>query len=187
MAVNWTDPELWTQDARDAVVDAKARGRVVAGTGHRPPRLGLGYDQGSRRYLTDFILPHLDQLKPELVISGGAQGVDQALALAALELRLPYWVAVPFDGQDAKWPGSARYWYARLLRQAERVVRVCPPGYAPGKFIGRDCFMVDACTHVITLFDGERTGGTWHTLNYAQGKPLPITNLWEFYSVPLAA
>jgi len=155
-------------------------GLIIAGTGHRPPRLGLGYDITSRDILCDFVISHLKRLSPTVVISGFAQGWDQALAQAALALGVELWAAIPFKGQESKWPSSAQLDYATLLKRAKRVEVVSEGGYAAAKFIARDRWMVDNADQVLALCDdtGERSG-TKQTIDYAVSVGKPVTNLWN--------
>ena len=151
---------------------------ILAGTGHRPPRLNLGYDLASRKLLRDFVCGHLIALKPSKVISGGAQGFDQALAEAALELGIPLVVAAPFEGQEKKWPAEAQRIYRDILSKAT-VEIVCEGGYAGWKFIKRDQWMILNSNSVIALWDGTKSGGTWETVAFAQKLGREIICVWD--------
>jgi uncharacterized phage-like protein YoqJ len=93
---------------------------VIAGTGHRPPRLGLSYSRSDLDKLTRFfIINHLqsrdDYDNGDLsIISGMALGWDQALAAAAIALDVPFIGAIPFEGQEGKWPKSAQDVYRSI-------------------------------------------------------------------------
>lgn len=152
---------------------------ILAGTGHRPPRLGLDYSKDSRKWLINFVLPHLKELCPAKVISGGAQGFDQALAGAAYLLDIPFIVAVPFKGQEKKWPAPAQDSYRKMCSLAEEVVVVCEGGYANSKFIERDKWMVDHADKVVALYDGQGKSGTGATVEYAIKQEKEIFNLWD--------
>jgi uncharacterized phage-like protein YoqJ len=173
---------LWTDSARNIVYEWCQRPTriVLAGTGHRPPRLGLKYDIESNRKLTHFVRDYLTEIeRPELVVSGMAQGFDQALAHAAVLEGLPLLAAIPFDGHSSIWPDSAKRRYEAILSRATQVVVVCPGGAAPAKFIARDIFMVDLASRVVALYDGNRKGGTAKTVKYSQTSDKPIDNLWN--------
>ena len=47
---------------------------IIAGTGHRPPRLGLDYTAVSNQLMVDFLITEIESLefKPEKIISGMA-------------------------------------------------------------------------------------------------------------------
>jgi len=67
-----------------------------------------------------------------------------------------------------------------LLKRAARIVHVCEPGYAAWKMQRRNEAMVDACTHVLALWDGS-SGGTENCVKYAEKKRKPIINLWAIW------
>jgi uncharacterized phage-like protein YoqJ len=164
---------------------------VVAATGHRPPRLGLGYSLTDLAPLVRFAGQQLDKIAEahqiDLVVSGMAQGWDLAIAEAAIERGLRVLAAVPFEAQDAKWPQYAREHYLSLLNRCARVEVVCPGPYAAWKFIKRDEFMVDVvkdCGGVLAaLYDGEGKGGTAHTVNYAIENGVAVSNFWGAWKV----
>src|SRR5580765_1161360 len=88
---------------------------IVAGTGHRPDKLG-GYTQEVSQKLYQTAFDWLSKNKPKLVISGMALGWDIELATAALDLRLPVLAAVPFIGQESKWPLQSQKNYKAILK-----------------------------------------------------------------------
>lgn len=164
---------------------------TVAGTGHRPPRLGLGYDPESNRRLTRFAEHQLSLLLEEhakaevyagtaKVISGMAQGWDQALAHAALNVGIPLICALPFEGQESKWPPAGQARYRAILSRASQVVVVCKGGYANWKFARRDEWMVDHANFVLALKDRKpESSGTSLTVDYAEAKGVPVKNVWD--------
>ena len=80
-------------------------GRTIAGTGHRPQKLG-GFGETANSTLRRFARAWLEILAPERGISGMALGWDQALAAAAVDLAIPFVAAVPFASQAVKWARS---------------------------------------------------------------------------------
>ena len=77
-------------------------------------------------------------------VSGMAVGFDMAAAEAVLRLRARYAdvrlvCAVPFEGQEARFPAADRERYARLLAAADERVTVCPR-YAPGCYARRTAY-----------------------------------------------
>lgn len=151
---------------------------IIAGTGHRPKKLG-GYEDEIFNRLVKFCEAELRRLSPKKVISGMAIGFDQALAQAAVNLDIPYIAAVPFRGQESKWPGKAVIFYHKLLKQAERVVYVSPGGFAAYKMHLRNGWMVDNCNLLLTLWDGIPSGGTYSCTEYAQQVDRAMVNAWE--------
>lgn len=156
---------------------------VYAGTGHRPPRLNLDYSAVSVDNLTNFAEIVLTGIpNPDRVIIGGAQGWDTALGLACIKLKIPYQVAIPFEGQEDRWPVDSKFIYSQLIKNAESTVIICDSGYSKYAFLKRDEYMVDNCTEVLALWDGSPKGGTWHTVNYANKLGKLVRNFWLEWS-----
>lgn len=153
---------------------------ILAGTGHRPAKLG-GY--GVEADLERFAVRCLRVFAPRWVISGGALGWDQALAWAALEQRIPLALAVPFEGQERRWPETSRERYRELRALATWECVTSPGGYSAEKMHARDRWMVDNSTHVLALWNGADDGGTATTVRYAQRVGAPVFNVWSFWAV----
>lgn len=142
---------------------------ILTFTGHRPAKLGCGYDIPNPTY--DHIRSEteklLKKLKPEKAISGMAIGYDQWAAQICVDLNIPWIAAVPFADQDVIWPKESRAVYNRLIKKATEVVIVSEGVYAGWKMQKRNEWMVDHADIVIGLFDGS-PGGTANCLRYAQ-------------------
>lgn len=147
---------------------------ILAATGHRPDKLG-GYDEQNplRVWVRAQIRAALEDLKPEKGISGMALGVDQDFAEACVALGIPFIAAVPFQGQESRWPQASQERYKKLLAKAAEVVYVGPPGYAAWKMQARNQWMVHHCDLLLAVFDGT-PGGTANTVCYAQRVSRPI-------------
>ena len=151
---------------------------ILAGTGHRPPALGLEYGRASRELLYKFALKELKKIENvEKLISGMATGWDQAIAHAAYSLGIPYIAAVPFRGQESKWPVDAQRYFRHLIEHAEVHTIVCPDEYSNQKYFIRDKWMVDNADTIFALFSGSK-GGTSLTVDYAIKQGKPIINVW---------
>ena len=150
---------------------------VVSFTGHRPPKIG-GYSipNPTWEYLVDSIAEKLEELKPVGIITGMALGVDSIAAEIAIELGIPFIAAVPFKGQECKWPKPSQEKYHYLLSKAFEVVYVSEPGYAPWKMQTRNQWMVDNSSHLIAVWDGS-AGGTGNCVSYAQSKGTRIIRI----------
>jgi uncharacterized phage-like protein YoqJ len=132
-----------------------AAGRaVVAGTGHRPEKLG-GFGAEINRTLHALATRWLSEEHPGVVISGMAQGWDQALAHAAIDLGIPLVAAIPFKGQEAIWPLAAQRRYQAILRRAREIVAVSEGGYSARAMQARNELMVDLCDSLVALWDGS--------------------------------
>lgn len=154
---------------------------VVAFTGHRPERLrGLGGDRTDQ--VRKAIDEYLDQLKPSMVISGMAQGVDM-IAFHSARLRdIPVIAAVPWKGHAGQWSASKRNEYLALLEQAEDVVITSPvEDYELSVYSVRNRWMVDKCTVLAAVWDGSDDGGTYDAIRYARRISRPINYLqWRY-------
>jgi uncharacterized phage-like protein YoqJ len=152
---------------------------IVAGTGHRPHKLG-GYSSDVQKRLQNLAERWLSDNGPHKVISGVALGWDTALAKAAIALGIPLIAAVPFEGQESKWPKASQIVYRDLLEQADDIVFVSEAGYAPWKMQARNKWMTDNCTTLLALWDGT-SGGTGNCIQYATKTGKPVINLWDEY------
>lgn len=153
---------------------------VVAATGHRPDKLG-GYGALVAQRLEKVAAHALLTLDAGKVISGMALGWDQAVARAALALGIPFIAAVPFAGQESRWPEGSQRDYRRLLDAAERVVVVSTGEYKTWKMQRRNEWMVDNCNIIAALWDGS-SGGTLNCLNYAHACRRRVENFWSVYA-----
>ena len=150
-------------------------GSVIAFTGHRPNKLG-GYGQSPTRDLIEKRLRSLlDALKPSKCISGMALGFDQWAAQICIDLGIPFVAAIPFKGQELKWPCKSQSAYLVLMAKAIDVKVVCEGPYAAWKMQERNKWMVDQADEIIACFDGS-PGGTANCLAYARllGKTIHI-------------
>lgn len=163
---------------------------ILACTGHRPPRLGLSYDRASSLHLEELarlsLIDLMEELgqRPEQVLSGMAQGWDRAVAEAALSMGLSVTAALPFIGQESKWPAPAQASYHAFLLRCSRVVTVCEGPAANWKYAQRDRWLVEHSDRLLALYDGGNDGGTAITVHYAAKMGKPVHNVWPQYSPP---
>jgi len=107
-------------------------------------------------------------------ISGMALGVDLWAAEAVLSLKEKYpdielYCAIPYKGQSTMWELSYRERYMTCVHKCKKYV-VISPFYTKDCFFKRNMYMVDNSSLVIAVCDNPPTGGTAHTLNYAEKK-----------------
>ena len=114
-------------------------------TGHRPNKL-YGYNYKDPRYqalyhmLIDRILKAIneDENHEVLCISGMALGADMIFAFAAIHLKSKGYnvhllAAIPFKGQESRWPRESINMYTDILANVGVIVCVCGPGDVPYK------------------------------------------------------
>ncbi len=154
---------------------------ILAGTGHRPDKLG-GYSLQVYDRLRALAVAALKKLQPDQVISGMALGWDLALAEAAVQLEIPLTCALPCVGQYRPWKARSlsicRLWLDLQL-EAHRVVLCSDKEFMqdPGCMQRRNVWMTDHADQMLALHNGS-AGGTANCLRYARLQNKPVTNLW---------
>lgn len=146
-------------------------------TGHRPQSLG-GHGPGVEHRLYCLAFEMLKAAKPSLVLSGMALGWDQAVALACMDLAIPFDAYVPFAGQESRWPKETQAEYAGMLRRARRIVTCSPGEYAGWKMMHRNKVLIRDSDKIAALYDGSGQGGTAQAVAYAESIGKPVVNLW---------
>lgn len=155
---------------------------TFAATGHRPSKLG-GYSRDVKiktlevalEIVTSFVKPN------EIVISGMAQGWDQAIATACY-MTNRYWIAaIPFKGQELRWSEWDQKCYHEILAEADEVHYVSSGGYSADKMHKRNIWMMDRADVVLSLYNGS-PGGTEQALLYADAKGLHEIEAWSYFS-----
>ena len=153
---------------------------ILAVTGHRPQnqkitatgevipaKLGGWATNPVHIKVMQDLKAEFEKRKPDYVITGMALGVDQMAADVCISLGIPFVAAVPFEGQEAIWPGPSKQRYNALIKKAAQVITVCTPGFEPWKMHARNKWMVDNCNELIAVWDGT-PGGTAECVAYAQ-------------------
>ena len=145
---------------------------IVAVTGHRPDKL-MGYKLPNPCYtrICKELERVLKELNPTKAITGMALGVDQWLAMICIKLGIPFIAAVPFPGQESKWPESSQSTYKLLLKKADDIVIVSDAPFKAAKLQKRNEWMVDQLAdeddRLIAVYDGTE-GGTYNCVKYAE-------------------
>jgi len=169
---------------------------IISATGHRPKKL-KAYNQeaypGLFPYerLIDLSTQIIKSREATHVISGMSLGFDMAMAQAAIELEVPFIAAIPFEGQESKWPKESQEYYHKLLEQASEIEFVSNPGYEAWKMQKRNEFMVNNSDVVVALWDGSESG-TGNCVDYANSVEKPVINYWDVWeqnktTIPLSS
>lgn len=136
----------------------------VAFTGHRPQKLPFGFDETDPRCV-DFKRRLCNSIEMMILegythfISGGALGMDMYAAEAVLTLREQYpeitlEIAIPHDGQTAKWPQSLRDRAERIREEADVITWIAHE-YTKRCLFDRNYYMVSHCSVLLACFDGR--------------------------------
>ncbi len=154
---------------------------ILAVTGHRPDKIG-GYNAAAELKLIDFAKRCLLDLQNdhniERVITGMAQGWDQAIAQAAIDYQIPFTAAIPCAGQSRLWPKLAQLKYESLIAKADAVKMVNVGEYSAAKMEARNQWLVDQSTHLLALWN-RSSGGTGNTVDYANMRMREVINVWD--------
>jgi uncharacterized phage-like protein YoqJ len=141
---------------------------IIGETGHRTLRLmqaGFSIEK-LKAILTDMLTV---KYKATAGISGMALGFDMAFADVCIMNNIPLIAAVPYIGQEKRWPIKDQWHYQSILSwSGTRMVVVSKGGYAAWKLFMRNKWVVDNCELLISGFDGIKAGGTWDCLQYAE-------------------
>jgi uncharacterized phage-like protein YoqJ len=155
---------------------------IIAGTGHRPDKLG-GYNAQTQMKVVKLASDYIRDAKPSLVITGMAQGWDMSLAQACIHLGVPFDAYVPFLGQETVWPTGAKLYYHELLKHARNVVVCSQGGFSNAAMAIRNRRMVNDCDKLVALWNGS-PGGTANAIAYAGFTGKKYINLWRMYEPP---
>lgn len=153
---------------------------ILSVTGHRPDKLG-GYTPKAFDELVRVAKVSLDLLLPEHVITGMAMGWDMAIAKACVDKGIAFTAAVPFKGQESRWQPQDQQRYKYYLSRASTIEIISPGNYAPFKMDVRNRWMVDQSDTVLSLYNGDREGGTANCVAYAKKKKKTLYNAWRIY------
>lgn len=152
----------------------------TAFTGHRPNKLG-GYSEA----VTDRLIALGERALRDFGVSRGivgmALGWDMAVAQSCVNLGIPFVAAIPFAGQESRWPTESQRRYHALLALADSVEIISPGSYSNAAMHRRNEWMVDHSQRLVSLHDGS-PGGTGSCVKYAQSRQVEVCNMWPFWS-----
>lgn len=159
-------------------------GLTWAAIGHRPHKLG-GYGDDVFRNLVGLAVSFIEHFKPSRMISGMALGWDMAVATACVQMKIPFIAALPFEGQENRWPELSKIKYKELLALADNIHVVSLFEFTNIAHVmhTRNRWMVDHCDKLVSLWDGQESGGTFQCVKYAESVRKPIINLWNDFMV----
>lgn len=123
-------------------------------------------------------------------LCGMATGTDTYCGEAVVSLRRQHpdvtlEAAIPFRGQEKRFPKAQRERYARLLAACDTVT-VLREERTPDCMMARNRYMVDRSSLLIAVYD-QRRGGTYNTVRYAEKQRrtiivLPVTGFGSIAS-----
>lgn len=150
--------------------------KICCVTGNRPQKFPWEYGEGEKhkKYLSDMrvLVKNLIEQGYHYFLSGGALGVDQDFAETVLSFKkdrsdISLEIAVPCKTQAAWWSKAEQRRYNAILERAD-LVTVLSENYTRFCMQKRNEYMVKKSDIVIAFWNGEKEGGTWNTITYAQ-------------------
>ena len=142
---------------------------IVSITGHRPERIP------NMKIVEDALAHAFKEWEVKKVIQGMAAGVDLLAARTAYRMDIPFIAARPWAGHMAR--KADEYDYMMAINNAIQVVNVDPSVKYAGPWVyqERNEWMVNNAAFVIAVWDGERRGGTFNCIKYANEQD---RNIW---------
>jgi uncharacterized phage-like protein YoqJ len=141
---------------------------IIALTGHREQRLNLPADVTADKWcgIRHWIRQDIINNKADEVFSGLASGSDMAMAYEAARLKdeghkLKLTLVLPCPDYGMRTPN-----YEYVYRRANKIVNIYDHWFK-GCDEGRDDYMAKNCDIMLAIFDGNKTGGVWSTMNKA--------------------
>jgi len=148
---------------------------ILSVTGHRPNKIG-GYSEGVFANLCSFARTKLMDIKPTKVMLGMALGWDQAVAIACIDLEIPFEAHMVRD-QASAWNAHQKARFDLILeRTQERFYHGDPDTKG---YMKRNYAMVDRSNTLLSLFNGNDDGGTAATVRYARSRGKTMVNCWD--------
>ena len=159
--------------------------KIVAFTGHRPDKLPGGWN-GDGGALCEWIEHELQMNKVDVVIVGGALGIDQIAMEAADNAGCYIILMEPFPAFWKKWPIARieKYMHLKYGISDQRIKRRVidkDAEYDGRKMQKRNEAMVNECNEVWAFHNGS-AGGTANCVRYAEKVGKPVRNLFKEYN-----
>lgn len=161
-------------------------------TGNRPEKFPFNYFDTASIQMTAYNIC-IRSLAEEFLdrgfdhfITGMARGVDLDFGVEMIRCKklskryegLTVEAAIPYPEQYLRYDYASRKKYNYILEYCDRTTYISNE-YSKDCYFRRNRYMVDNSDAVIALWNGEESGGTFYTINYAreQGKEVRIVSL----------
>lgn len=113
----------------------------------------------------------------EILIQGGARGIDQWSAHYGLVHYLKLHSYLPFKGQASKWSIDDRMKYSDILYQSDEIIYFSET-FKMQSFFTRNAAINNDCDILLAvLADDRNEGGAFWTLNQALKKSKPVLEI----------
>lgn len=159
----------------------------IAITGHRPKDLPSDITDKVVAQLTHEIAARaIERFNPQAVQfhTGGALGIDQWVARAAINRGFENFLHLPFTPEvmSAKWRDQEQGHLRWLIANSNDVCAKCQAAeFSMGQYQIRNECMVDAASVVIAFWTGKMHGGTCNCIEYALRAGKPVYNALDSF------
>ncbi len=146
---------------------------TISLTGHRPQHMGCDFELNNvvARYIRNELQQLINLYKPDTLISGMALGADTIWAELAIANNLNLIAAIPFSGQESRWPKASQDRFNKILDYNKCQITIVSEGsYSAYKMQVRNIWMCDNSDMLIAVWNGKEYGGTYNCLKYAKMK-----------------
>jgi uncharacterized phage-like protein YoqJ len=145
----------------------------------------FGTDYNKKNYINivkDIFCFLLNNPEINTVYTGMASGIDLLVGLAVIKFNKEYnnkiklIAAIPGKDQTKNMTQYEKNIYEKILFKASEVIQIEPHKNATAKILKkRSDTMIDKSDLVLAYWDGKKyKSGTYHTINYAYKKSIPI-------------
>lgn len=150
---------------------------TISFTGNRPQKVSWLGNPASMQY--QHLEIHLcNEIKEfykkgyKHYISGMGLGADTIAARCVLDLKRSYpditlECALPCKNQDEKWSYYDKRTYRQIISCADKVTYVSE-WYDKECMFKRNRYLVDKAHQIIAMWNLQKSGGTWYTVEYAR-------------------
>ena len=153
--------------------------KICCFTGHREIEKEL------EPYVREVLISILSKLNVYGVTTyraGGARGFDTLAEIEVLRMQkdapeIKLDLCLPCKDQASGWPISEQHLYNKILARA-RSYTYAELTYKPGCMHKRNRQLVDGADFCVAYFNGRSGGGTAYTVKYAEGRGVPVINLY---------
>lgn len=171
---------------------------IIVVTGHRPKQklwdiynlyhpLYLEIGKEMRTYLLEAI-NSLKEGETLTLVTGMALGIDTVFALVGLKLKKEFpekvkiLCMIPCKGHSKRWNNEDKQRYEKILKEADEIKYCSQAEYSNYRTMyKRDEDMVDLLKnergYVLSVWNGFKSGGTYHTVEYAEQQEKTVKNI----------
>lgn len=113
------------------------------------------------KQLDTILLSYLEQKMVVIGITGLELGIAQDFAHVCIDRNISYIAYLPYESQESQWKGLSSditESYQKLLKSADKIVKVSEGGFSPRKIIRKNHKIICDVDHLILVIrEGEKS------------------------------